>query len=171
MSEPLYFKPPVLVSPRPSPRPHPRALLRELSYPFALSPGNILRSAHNLQRPGSHIPTPFEKSPAPGPKPIPLSLGPPQHFEHTRPEPSAHWFCLGLLSCLALQSTGSCWRAGTRQDLCVSPRNVPLEMCCRLLADKQVHGHTHTHVSFRAPQARMGVLKERGLWWLQKAPA
>ena len=37
-------------------------------------------------------------------------------------EPSAHWFCLGLLSCLAIQSTGSCWRPGTRQDSCVRPR-------------------------------------------------
>lgn len=38
-----------------------------------------------------------------------------------------------------------------------------LEMCSRLLADKQVYGRMHTHVLFQVPQAWMGVLKEQGL--------
>lgn len=46
-----------------------------------------------------------------------------------------------------------------------------LEMSSMLLADKQVHGHVHTRVSFQAPQARMGVPKAWGLWRLQKAQA
>lgn len=36
-------------------------------------------------------------------------------------------------------------------------------MWSRLWANKQVHGHVRTHVSFWAPQARTGVLKEQGL--------
>ncbi|XP_066878983.1 HAUS augmin-like complex subunit 7 isoform X2 [Kogia breviceps] len=49
------------------------------------------------------------------------------------PEPSACWLRLGLLSCLPLQSTGSCWRAGTRvcpswQDRFSSPKGASAEV-------------------------------------------